>query len=123
MYNIFDPIGLKLLTRLRLNLSHLREHKFRHNFQYTLNPLCSCKNLETETTDHYLLRCDFYTNTRTTLLEKLVEIVGNIDNLSDDQLIFLLLYGDVNYNTEKYNSILKNTIHFLTESERFNDLF
>ena len=81
VYKIFDPIGLKLLTRLRLNLSHLREHKFRHNFQDTLNPLCSCKNLETETTGHYFLRCDFYTNTRTTLLENLVEIVGNMSFL------------------------------------------
>ena len=121
MYNIFDPTGLKFLTRLRLNFSHLREHKFRHNFQDTLNPLCSCINLETETTGHYLLRCVFYTNIRTTLLENLVEIVGNIENFSDDQLIFLLLYGDANYNTEKNNSILKNTINFLKESERFND--
>ena len=32
IYNIFDPIGLKLLTRLRLGFSHLNEHKFRHNF-------------------------------------------------------------------------------------------
>ena len=32
-YCIFDPIGLKLLTHLRLGLSHLNEHKFRHNFQ------------------------------------------------------------------------------------------
>ena len=91
VYNIFDPTGLKFLTRLRLNFSHLREHKFRHNFQDTLNPLCSCINLETETTGHYLLRCVFYTNIRTTLLENLVEIVGNIENFSDDQLIFLLL--------------------------------
>ena len=83
--------------------------------------LCSCINLETETTGHYLLRCVFYTNIRTTLLENLVEIVGNIENFSDHQLIFLLLYGDANYNTEKNNSILKNTIHFLKESERFND--
>ena len=63
----------------------------------------------------------FYTNIRTTLLKNLVEIVGNIENFSDDQLIFLLLYGDANYNTEKNNSILKNTIKFLKESERFND--
>ena len=41
IFNIFDPVGLKLLTRLRVNLSHLREHKFRHNFLDTLNPLCS----------------------------------------------------------------------------------
>ena len=38
VYNIFDPIGLKLLTRLRLGCSHLNEHKFRHNFQDCLNP-------------------------------------------------------------------------------------
>ena len=32
----------KLLTRLRVILSHLREHKFRHNFQSTVNPICPC---------------------------------------------------------------------------------
>ena len=33
VYNIFDPIGLKFLTRLRLDFSHLNEHRFRHNLQ------------------------------------------------------------------------------------------
>ena len=47
VYKIHDPIGLKLLTRMRVNLSHLREHKFRHNFLDTLNSLCSC-SLEIE---------------------------------------------------------------------------
>ena len=28
VYNIFDPIGLILLTRLRLGFSHLNEHRF-----------------------------------------------------------------------------------------------
>ena len=42
IYNIHDPVGIKYLTRLRLGLSHLNEHKFRHNFQDYLNPLCSC---------------------------------------------------------------------------------
>ena len=32
-YNINDTKGLKLLTRLRLGLSHLGDHKFRRNFQ------------------------------------------------------------------------------------------
>ena len=27
IFNIFDPVGLKLFTRLRVNLSHVREHK------------------------------------------------------------------------------------------------
>ena len=34
--------GLKLLTRMRLGLSHLVNHKFRHNFQDCLKPICSC---------------------------------------------------------------------------------
>ena len=54
VYNMHDPVGIKYLTRLRLGLSHLNEHKFRHNFQDCLNPLCSC-SLEVETTNHYFL--------------------------------------------------------------------
>ena len=34
--------GLKLFTKMRLGLSHLRDHKFRHNFQDCLNRICSC---------------------------------------------------------------------------------
>ena len=54
VYNIFDPIGLKLLTRLRLGFSHLNENRFRHKFQDCMNPLCSC-SLDIEDTSHYLL--------------------------------------------------------------------
>ena len=46
---IFDPIGLKLSTRLCLGFSHLNEYRFRHNFQDCMNPLCSC-SLEIEDT-------------------------------------------------------------------------
>ena len=49
---IYDPLGIKLLTRLRLGFSHLSEHKFRHKFADSLNPLCSC-SLETESTLHF----------------------------------------------------------------------
>ena len=28
-YGIYDPLGVRLLNRLRLGFSHLREHKFR----------------------------------------------------------------------------------------------
>ena len=41
-YKIYDPLEIKLLARLRLDFSHLSEHKFRHNFADSLNPLCSC---------------------------------------------------------------------------------
>ena len=51
IYAINDISGLKLLTRLRLNFSHVNEHKFRHNFKDTISPMCSC-GFEPETTDH-----------------------------------------------------------------------
>ena len=56
LFSIHDPVSVKLLVRLRLGLSHLREYKFRHNFHGTLNPLCSCSR-EPETSSHYLLCC------------------------------------------------------------------
>ena len=67
------PKGIKLLTRLRLGLSHLREHKFKHNFQDCLNPLCLCSD-EIETSTHYLCQCPTFTNKRLTVLNKIKSI-------------------------------------------------
>ena len=55
-YNINDIKGLKLLTRLRLGLSHLGDHKFRHNFKDCVSPMCYCGQ-DIETTTHFLLHC------------------------------------------------------------------
>ena len=62
-YKIYDPLGVKLLTRLRLGFSHLSEHKLRHNFADLLNSLCSC-SLEIESTLYFFLRCQNYTTLR-----------------------------------------------------------
>ena len=53
IFNIHDQVGIRLLIRLRLGFSYLSEHKFRHNFEDTLNLLCSC-SIEAETTLHFL---------------------------------------------------------------------
>ena len=48
-FNVHNPHGIKLLTRLRVGVSHLREHKFRHNFQDSLDLLCNCsRHVETK---------------------------------------------------------------------------
>ena len=56
-----DVSGLKLLTNLRVGVSHLREHKLKHNFPDTLNPLFPC-SLEAEYSYHFFIRCqkNFY---------------------------------------------------------------
>ena len=66
-FDCHNPKGIKLITRLRLGLSHLREHKFKHSFQDTINPLCNCgQNIESST--HFFLHCPFFINERRTLL-------------------------------------------------------
>ena len=54
--NVCNFAGLCLLTRLQLGVSHLNEHRFNHNFQNFINPLCTC-SLEVESTSHFFLHC------------------------------------------------------------------
>ena len=56
IFNIHNALGIKYLTRLRIGFSHLKEHKFRHNFQDSVDLMCSCSS-GTETTKHFLLHC------------------------------------------------------------------
>ena len=37
-YKIYDTVGIKLLNRLRLNFSKLKQRKFGHSFTDTINP-------------------------------------------------------------------------------------
>ena len=43
IYNIYNPLRVKHLSRLRIEISHLKEHKFKHNFQDSIDPMCNCK--------------------------------------------------------------------------------
>ena len=79
-YAIYDPLRVRLLNRLRLGFSHLREHKFRHNFADSLNPLRSC-SLETEDAEHYFLHCQNNLSLRTTLMNHLNNINTAIASL------------------------------------------
>ena len=120
VYNLFDPVGLKFLTCLRVGFSHLKEHKYRHNFADTLIPFCNCGLLESETTNHYLLRCSFFTQHRKLLLDNIVELIGSISNHTDAKLVHLLLYGNECFSVDINLSILKLTVSFIKASERFD---
>ena len=58
LFSFHDPTGVKLLTRLRLEFSHLNERKFRHNFKDTVVATCD-GGTETETTEYFFLLCHF----------------------------------------------------------------
>ena len=68
-YDIRVTKGLKLLSRLRLGLSHLVDHKFRHNFQDFVSPMCYCGQ-DIETTTHFFLDCPNHDSARKALFQK-----------------------------------------------------
>ena len=124
IYSISNPVGLKLLTHVRLGLSHLNEYRFNHNFQNCINPLCSC-SLEIESISHFLLHCHRYTNiliilTYVTLLNSIAEIIGNTFNINDECLFNLLLFGSQKYTEIDNSHIVNAAIKYLLDSRRFN---
>ena len=83
---------VKLLARLRLQFSHLNEHKFRHGFSDNINLMCAC-GTEIETTEHFLLRCQFYSTQILELFEKLEKVELNFLSLSAKNQVLILWYG------------------------------
>ena len=69
--------GIKYLTRLRHELSHLHEYKFKNNFQDTLNPLCT-SDCNVENICHFLLHCLNPLTKRNTFLNKITNIDSNV---------------------------------------------
>ena len=70
IYRIHHPLGLKLLSRLRLDLSHMNKHRFKHNFENCIKPFCTC-SLEVESTKHFFLHCHYYSAIRISFLNDL----------------------------------------------------
>ena len=117
LFNVSDRLGIKLLTRLRLGLSHLSEHNFNHNFQDAINPLCPC-SLESESTTHFFLRCQNFTDLRKCLMNNLIKIDSCILTLDEKSLTKLLLYIDDRYDCK--TNIILASINFIHSSKRFD---
>ena len=58
-YGIHNPTVLKLLTRMRLGLSHYNYNKFYQNFRDCINPLCPC-SLSVQNNVHSFLHCHHF---------------------------------------------------------------
>ena len=101
-----------------MSFSHLRKHKFRHNFADTLNPLCSC-SFETEDTDYYFLRCQNNLPFRTTLLNDLNNLNTTIASFNSNDLLRVILYGYKSFNKETNCKILTASIKLIKDTKRF----
>ena len=85
------------MTRLRLGLSHLREHKFIHKFQNCINPLCSC-GTDIESTSHFFLHCPLFDDKRIILLSTLSKIDRKLMETNESSLTETLLSGNSLFN-------------------------
>ena len=122
VYGIHDPKGLSHLTQLRVGLSKLNFHKFKHNFRDTINPMCPTSD-GIEDTEHFLLFCPSFDAQRQDLLAGMVELLRpfeQITDLSNDALTQLLLYGDQDLSYDLNKNILELTLRFIRETGRFD---
>ena len=118
-YKIYEPLGIKLLTRLRLVFRDLSKRKFRQNFADSFNPLYSC-SLETVSTLLSFLRCQSYSTLRRALMTDLKNINDAIMSLNESDLLYVMLYRSKNLDNNMNISILTATIKFIKNTERFD---
>ena len=118
VFNCHNCKGIKYLTRLRLGLSHLREHKFKNGFQDTLNPFCSC-GLDVETNMHFFLYCPLFSNQRCTLLSTVNSIDSSLTNTDDTALTDIFLFGKASLDISANTLILNATMNYIISTNRF----
>ena len=120
IFSIYDPLGVKLLTRLRLQFSHLNEHKFIHGFGDTINVMCPYGS-EVETTEHFLLRRHLYSPQRLKLFENLEKVDSSFLNLKAKEKVSFLLCNSQSATSKSSNhKILKFIIKYIKETTRFD---
>ena len=68
----------------------------------------------------FFLHCHHYTNICKTLLNTVEMIDESILNVNDDDLIEILLFGNCKCSLERNSSLIKASISYIKNSERFN---
>ena len=108
--------------QLRVGLSKLNFHKFKHNFRDTINPMCPTSD-GVEDTEHSSLLCPSFNDQRRDLLAEIEQSLRpfvQITNLSNNALTQLLLYGDKDLSCEVNRDILRLTLRYIRETGRFD---
>ena len=121
-FNIFSKTLLKfirpsanVIISKESNLSldcNWDEHKFKHSFQDSLNPFCSCC-LIIESTVHFLLHCPMYITERHHLLSSIKNIDNNLPYLCEAIFIRTLLFGTNSFDTNNNTNVLNATIEYI----------
>ena len=106
MYKSHNLKGIKLMTRLRSALSHLRERKFKKSFQDSIYPLCK---VVTKLNLYFIFPFSTLRN-----------LDGKLFDNTDSLLTIILLFGKVSLNTNQNTTILNGTMEFILSTRRFH---
>ena len=117
-FNCHNPKGIKLITRLWLCLSYLREHKSKHTFQDKINLLRNCGQ-DIASSAHVFLHCAFFINEKRTLLSTLHSITGKLLDCTDYHLTQTLLFGNTSQISRNNFKIINASMDYILSSKRF----
>ena len=120
-FDIRHPYGIELLTKIRVDFSDLRYHRYNHNCNCQ-SPTCSC-GIGVETTLHYFLCCPRYFAQSTILLRKTSEIMASdVSVLPKEHLNHLILCGSNVFNSISNKLIIEQSILYIKTTGRFKKL-
>ena len=110
-----------MLTRMRVNFSDLRDHRFNHSFNCP-SPICDC-SVEIESPEHFFLRCPKYISQRQTLLSNIATAIhADPSVLPDSHLTNILLFGSPSYNNITNKIITNASLHYIKSTGRFKKI-
>ena len=112
--------GLKLLTFLRVSFNHLREDKFKHNFQNTMNQLCPC-SLWTEDTYQFLTCCQNFSYQQNIVFNDLNVVNSAIIKMSENDIVWIFLFCYKGFTKDTKIRITTSSIRFIKDSKRFDE--
>ena len=121
-FDCHNPIGIKYITQIRIGLSRLREHKLKHSFQDTLNPIYNCGN-DVESAIYFFLHYPLCSNERRTFLNSLVNIDHTLLDNIDFSLTQILLFGNTTFNAIENTKIINLTMDFVLSTKRLTNQF
>ena len=82
--------------------------------------MCACGN-EIETTEHFFLRCQFYSSQRIELFKSLEKLDPSFLDLNPNNQVLVLLYGNQMKDSENFNhDILKYVIIYIKATAQFD---
>ena len=116
VFDINNPYGLKLLTRLLLGVGH---HCVIINLDTIFKTVLTQYAIVVST--HFLFHCPLFQSARQYLLMNIKKIDESILKKHDELITKTLLYGDDKFDLSCNKSIISSTIEFIVSTERFSN--